>query len=57
MAHNLNLNVIAEGVETIQQLEYLQQISCDEVQGYYASMPLAAEKLEELIQKTHGHVL
>lgn len=57
MAHNLKLNVIAEGVETEEQLEYLRQIGCDEIQGFYAATPLTPEKLEQLIQNTKGHIL
>ncbi|MFA6188678.1 MAG: EAL domain-containing protein [Sulfuricurvum sp.] len=40
MAHNLGLQTIAEGVETAQQREYLFQLGCNEVQGYYYSKPL-----------------
>ena len=40
LGHNFNLTVIAEGVETAEQLEFLRQQGCDEVQGYYISRPL-----------------
>lgn len=40
MAHSLGLQTIAEGVETVQQREYLFQLGCNEVQGYYYSKPL-----------------
>ena len=40
MAHSLGLNVIAEGVETEQQLAYLREQGCDEIQGYWLSPPL-----------------
>ncbi|WP_051775212.1 sensor domain-containing protein [Paenibacillus tyrfis] len=43
MAHNLNLKVVAEGVETEEQLSFLQQERCDAVQGYYYSKPLPAQ--------------
>jgi diguanylate cyclase (GGDEF)-like protein len=43
MADNLNLGVTAEGVETVKQMNLLQQENCDEAQGYYISRPMAAE--------------
>ncbi len=46
MAHGLGLNVIAEGVETTEQIQYLQSINCDEVQGYYFSKPLPKTEIE-----------
>lgn len=46
MAHNLKMSVIAEGVETEIQLQYLRDRKCEEVQGYYFSKPLAADLLE-----------
>ncbi len=45
MAHNLGLKVIAEGVETEQQLNFLRQLDCDRLQGYYLGMPMPAEEL------------
>jgi len=47
LGHNLDMEVIAEGVETIAQLEVLQSLNCDCVQGTYISAPLPKEKLEE----------
>ncbi|MCM3600814.1 phosphodiesterase [Robertmurraya korlensis] len=40
LGHNLNLKVLAEGAETIEQVNFLKSIECDEVQGYYFAKPL-----------------
>ncbi|TQV84375.1 putative bifunctional diguanylate cyclase/phosphodiesterase [Aliikangiella coralliicola] len=45
MAHGLELKVIAEGIETAAQLEYLKQEGCDFAQGYYFSKPLPINEL------------
>ena len=49
MAHNLDLSVIAEGVETNEQLAFLKQHACDEMQGYLFSKPVSAEALQEIL--------
>jgi diguanylate cyclase (GGDEF)-like protein len=50
LAHNLRLKVIAEGVETEDQLRFLQLLRCDEIQGELFSKPLAAEKFVSLFE-------
>jgi len=50
MAKSLGLQTIAEGVETIEQLEYLKEQGCDEVQGYYYSKPILAEAFESFFR-------
>lgn len=49
LAHNLKMSVIAEGVETEGQMNYLRQHHCDEMQGYYFSRPLPAEDFAALL--------
>jgi len=51
IAKYLNLNVVAEGVETAAQLALLQGAGCDLVQGYYFSRPLPPDEFEKLIQR------
>ena len=48
MAHNMKMKVIAEGVETEDQLDFLRQADCDEMQGFLYSKPLPPEKFSEL---------
>jgi diguanylate cyclase len=49
MAHSLNLNIIAEGVETASQLTFLSERGCHEMQGYLFSKPVAAGEMAKLI--------
>jgi diguanylate cyclase (GGDEF)-like protein len=49
MAHNLNLNVTAVGVEDENQLSFLRETECNEAQGYYFSRPLPAQEFAELV--------
>jgi diguanylate cyclase (GGDEF)-like protein/PAS domain S-box-containing protein len=49
MARSLKLRVVAEGVETVQELQFLQAHQCDEVQGYYLSRPLPAAQFASLL--------
>lgn len=46
LAHELNLKVVAEGIETKEVIELLDEIGCDEIQGYYVSKPLPAKEFE-----------
>jgi len=49
MAHSLKMHVVAEGVETEDQLRFLLERGCDELQGYLFSSPLPAEEVEKLM--------
>ncbi len=49
LGHNLKLKVIAEGVETLEQLTFLRDHDCDEMQGYYFSPALSQKLLEEMV--------
>ena len=51
MARNLKLEVLAEGVETQQQLAYLHDQGCDTFQGYLFSRPVPAGNVPEIIKK------
>jgi EAL domain-containing protein (putative c-di-GMP-specific phosphodiesterase class I) len=48
MGHNLSLQVVAEGVETREELEFLQSHGCDEAQGYYLGRPMPREYFAEM---------
>lgn len=51
LAHNLKLQVIAEGVETLEQVQFLWHNECDQIQGYYFSPAVTAEDFTSLINK------
>ncbi|MBI3479344.1 MAG: EAL domain-containing protein [Nitrosomonadales bacterium] len=51
MSRSLGFLTIAEGVETAEQLAFLRECGCDEVQGYYFSKPLPAKQLEEFVHR------
>jgi diguanylate cyclase (GGDEF)-like protein/PAS domain S-box-containing protein len=55
MAHKLNLQVIAEGVETAEQRDLLLAAGCDYAQGYYFARPMPPEAFEELLLNNHKH--
>jgi EAL domain-containing protein (putative c-di-GMP-specific phosphodiesterase class I) len=52
LGHQLKLNVIAEGVETTQQLDFLRNNECDEIQGYLFSKPVSATDITKMLQDT-----
>ncbi len=59
LGHSLNMRVIAEGVETKQQLLQLQENDCDEIQGYYLSRPISPQSMVEFMknyEKQNPHI-
>ncbi|GJJ01411.1 hypothetical protein RugamoR64_19490 [Duganella rhizosphaerae] len=56
LAHNLNMRVIAEGVETREQVQFLTERGCDEMQGYFFSRPVSAEAFTALLRE-HRNLL
>lgn len=50
MGRTLSMTVVAEGVETLEQQEFLRDQACDEMQGFYFSRPISAEELAELLR-------
>lgn len=50
LGHSMNLEVLAEGVETTEELEFLRTFKCDELQGYFFSEPLTGEVMEQLLK-------
>jgi EAL domain-containing protein (putative c-di-GMP-specific phosphodiesterase class I) len=53
MAHALGMAVVAEGVETAEQLALLQQLGCNEVQGYLIARPMDAGAMAEVLSKRY----
>ncbi|HUN75289.1 MAG TPA: EAL domain-containing protein [Steroidobacteraceae bacterium] len=51
LAHSLHLGVVAEGVETAEQLDFLREIDCDQYQGYYYSPPLSSNGFVALVRE------
>jgi EAL domain-containing protein (putative c-di-GMP-specific phosphodiesterase class I) len=50
LAHCLRLHVVAEGIETAEQLFFLKENGCDEIQGYFFSKPLPAADVTSLLE-------
>jgi EAL domain-containing protein (putative c-di-GMP-specific phosphodiesterase class I) len=50
LAHSLRMRVLAEGVETVEQYEFLRLHGCDEIQGYYFSKPVPAGELGAMLK-------
>ena len=53
LGHKLGLEVIAEGVETKEQINFLKKYACDQIQGFVLSKPVSIEKFEALLEKKY----
>ncbi|CAH1386808.1 putative Diguanylate cyclase [Candidatus Nitrotoga sp. M5] len=51
LAHSLNLKVVAEGIETEEQAQFLKSLQCDQVQGYLISPPVSSDQIETMLEK------
>jgi EAL domain-containing protein (putative c-di-GMP-specific phosphodiesterase class I) len=49
LAHRLNISVVAEGIETVEQLQFLTEKNADFIQGFYFSEPLPAEQCQIIL--------
>ena len=56
LAHSLRLKVVAEGVETAAQLDFLKAVGCDEYQGYHFSRPLPSREFERVVREKAAQV-
>ena len=56
MAEELNMHVISEGIETAQQVDFLKEIGCDMVQGYYYYKPMPLHDFHKLIKSRKSDV-
>ena len=55
LAANLKLDVISEGVETLEQMAFLRQHGCRQMQGYYFSRPVPAAAFEAVLAENEAH--
>lgn len=54
LGQSLDLTVVAEGVETLEQMMFLKDRACDEIQGYFVSKPLAPEQFRRFVAHFPG---
>lgn len=55
MAKSIKIKIIAEGVETLEQLEQLSKMGCDKIQGYLISKPVEPKELEKLFDEKESY--
>jgi EAL domain-containing protein (putative c-di-GMP-specific phosphodiesterase class I) len=51
MAHGLSIGVVAEGVEKVEDLEFIYSLKCDDVQGYIFGSPIPAEEMTKALKR------
>jgi EAL domain-containing protein (putative c-di-GMP-specific phosphodiesterase class I) len=51
LAHNLNIPLVAEGIETVDQIKVLDSLGCDQAQGYFFAKPMDREKATKFIEE------
>ncbi|WP_458120549.1 EAL domain-containing protein [Paenibacillus sp. Z6-24] len=56
IAYNLNMEMVAEGVETLEQIQFLQSKGCYIMQGYYYGKPMTVEQMNEWLEQTAEHI-
>jgi len=57
LAHRLRMTVVAEGVETVEQLGFLRASQCDQIQGYFLSMPITADEMSQFLGRDVRHLV
>ena len=57
MSHALNYKVLAEGIETCEQYEYLYNIRCDQAQGYFFYKPMPANEIGNLLSESSKNLV
>ncbi|HJV70967.1 bifunctional diguanylate cyclase/phosphodiesterase [Ideonella sp.] len=57
LAHRLRMTVVAEGVETIEQLGFLRASQCDQIQGYFLSKPITADEMSQFLVRDLRHLV
>ncbi|WP_407156643.1 EAL domain-containing protein [Bradyrhizobium sp. STM 3557] len=57
LGHGMNMSIVAEGVETLEQLGFLAEEGCDSVQGYLLGKPMPIEKYDELVGRSNDNVV
>jgi EAL domain-containing protein (putative c-di-GMP-specific phosphodiesterase class I) len=54
LSRDLGINVVAEGIETVEQLSFLRRQNCDEVQGYFICAPKSAKEIQAFLSSRHA---